>query len=301
MNSAIFVPLVAFSLINHQEARFLIPITIPIVLLHAPKLLTGFATSNPFQVDNRITRFLYHKILSTRASGSHMLRYWYLINGILVVFTGFVHQGGVVQVARHLSSSPAYPHIMHNNANVDTHLVTSHMYSIPMSLLYQPSTKTLLVNPQTGQKFNRKRQFFMYEYGSSSMIDLHRKIKLILDVNEMRLTRLQQKYKFYLAIPSSLTEDLADALYQSNNTLVKYQRVKVFYPHLSTEAMPRLFVKHPTEVKTDVFDVDQTCSLFDHEKLIEPYSVAAMLRQFSSVMHQFGLVLYRIEVRRKNA
>lgn len=301
MNSAIFIPVAVFSLINHQEARFLIPITTPIMLLHAPKLQTGFAATNPFQSENYITRFIYKNILSTRASAGHILRYWYLINVILTVFFAFIHQGGVVQVARHLSNSPAYPHEFHSNVNVDTHLVTSHMYSIPLSLLYLPSTKTLLVNPQTGQKFNRKRQFFLYEYGSGSIIDLHRKIKLILDLSEMKLARFQQQYKMYLAIPSSLSEELANALYHSNNTLLKYQRVKVFYPHLSTEAMPQLFVKHPTEVKTDVFDVDQTCSLFEYHKVILPYSVAAMLRQFSSIMHQFGLVLYRIEVRRKKS
>lgn len=299
MNSAIFVPLCIFSLINHQEARFLIPITAPIILLHAPKLQTGFSTTNPFSIDNRYTKFIYNNILSTSASAAHIMRYWYLINVILTVFFGFIHQGGIVQVTRHFSNSPAYAHNYHSNANIDTHLVTSHIYNIPMSMIYLPNAKTLFVNPSTGQKYNRKRQFFLYEYGSIGMPELHRKIKLILDVSEMKLARLQQQYKLYLAIPASLAEDLAEALYRNNNTLLKYQRVKVFYPHLSTEAMPRLFVKHPTEVKTDVFDVDQICSLFEYDKSIAPYSLAAALRQFSSIIHQFGLVLYRIEVRRK--
>lgn len=299
MNAAIFTPIAFLSLINHQEARFLIPITLPIILLHAPKLQTGFVTSNPFNTNHRIAQYIYKNVLSTKASASYILRYWYLINIFLTVFFGFVHQGGIIQVARHLSNSPAYPHEFHSNNNIHTHLITSHMYSIPMSLIYLPSTATLLVNPQTGQKYSRKRQFFLYEYGSMGMAELHRKVKLILDMNEMKLAKSQQNYKLYLAIPSSLTEDLTEALYSSNNTLVKYQRVKVFYPHLSTEAIPKLFVKHPTEIKTDVFDLDETCTLFEHHKDVLPYSMASLLKQFSSVIHQFGLVLYRIEVRRK--
>lgn len=298
MNSAIFIPVLVLSLINHQEPRFLIPVTIPIILLHAPKLQTGFATTNPFARNNWFTKFLYERVLSAKASAGYILHYWYLINIFLTLFFGFIHQGGIVQVARHLSQSPAYADEYHNSNNVDTHLVTTHMYSIPLSLFFLPSTKTLFTNPETGQKFTRKPNFYLYEYGSASLVDLHRKIKLIVDVSEMKTAKLQQPYKLFVAMPSSLIEEFADALYRSNNTIIKYRRVKVFYPHLSTEAMPKLFAKHPTEVRTDVFDLDQTCNLVEDYKDVVPYSMEWMLRQLSSIIHQFGLVLYRIEVRR---
>jgi len=54
MSGAIFVPLFFLSLINHQEPRFLLPVTFPLILLHAPKLITGFSacqccsTSSPW-------------------------------------------------------------------------------------------------------------------------------------------------------------------------------------------------------------------------------------------------------------
>lgn len=131
--------------------------------------------------------------------------------------------------------------------------------------------------------------------------ELQQKLKLILDVNEMRAHRERHLYKLYLAIPSSLTEKLSIALFNSNHTMIKYQRVKMFYPHLSIEALPNLLLKHPTEIRTDVFNLDRTCHLYDNQEDPAPYSFGSVLKQFSSFMHQFGLVLYRIEVRRKSS
>lgn len=301
MNATIFIPVAALSLINHQEPRFLIPITLPIILLHAPKLVNGFATSNPFASNHAIAQFIYRHVLSTRASAGYMLRYWHSINICLVIFFGFVHQGGVIQLTQHLSRSPVnIKHQSPNELNTHIHLVTSHIYSIPTSLLFLPSTKQLLVNPDNGQKYTRKKQFFIYEYGNMPVDDLQQKLKLILDVNEMRSHRERHMYKLYLAIPSSLTEKLSIALFNSNHTMIKYQRVKMFYPHLSIEALPNLLLKHPTEIRTDVFNLDRTCHLYDNQEDPAPYSFGSMLKQFSSFMHQFGLVLYRIEVRRKS-
>lgn len=300
MNTTIFVPVVALSLINHQEPRFLIPITLPIIVLHAPKLIDGFATTNPFASNRAIPQFIYRRVLSTRASAGYILKYWYAINLCLVVFFGFIHQGGVTQLTHHFSRpSSIVDHRQSNELNAHIHLVTSHIYNMPTSLLFQPSTKQLLINPDNGQKYTRKKQFFLYEYGSMAVDDLQQKLKLILDMNEMRLHRERQLYKLYLAIPSSLTEKLSIALFNSNHTMIKYQRVKMFYPHLSIEAFPNLLQKHPTEIRTDVFNLDRTCHLYDNQDDPVPY-VGTILKQFSSFMHQFGLVLYRIEVRRKS-
>lgn len=230
-----------------------------------------------------------------------MLRHWYSINICLVIFFGFVHQGGVLQLTQYLSRSPANDNYQSNELNTHIHLVTSHIYNIPTSLLFLPSTKQLLVNPDNGQRYTRKKQFFLYECGDMPIDELHKKLKLILDVNEMRSHREQQTYKLYLAIPSSLTEKLSIVLFNSNHTMIKYQRVKMFYPHLSTEAFPNLLLKHPTEIRTDVFNVDRTCNLYDNQEEPAPYSFGSMLKQFSSFIHQFGLVLYRIEVRRKSS
>lgn len=73
------------------------------------------------------------------------------------------------------------------------------------------------------------------------MDELQQKIKLLLDINEMRFHHDKHNYKLYLAMPSSLIEELSIALFRSNHTMVKYQRVKMFFPHLSMETFPNFF------------------------------------------------------------
>lgn len=303
MNSAIFIPVLILSLINHQEPRFLIPVTLPIILLHAPKLQTGFVTANPFNKINRLTTFLYERVLSTKASAGYILQYWYLINIILTIFFGFIHQGGVISLVRHLSRSPAYDDTFHAGNRVDTHLVTSHTYSVPISLLFMPSTQTLLDNTEGGQKYTRRKNFFTYEYGNINMVDLHKKIKLIVDVGEMKWTKEKRPYKLLVAIPSSLTEDFAVALYRSNNTFIKYRTLKVFYPHLSTEALPTLFAKYSNELTTNALQMGQLDHMNEANETgeqddLKPFSIEWICRKLSLVTNQFGLVLYKIEIRK---
>lgn len=315
MNAAIFVPLLALSYINHQEPRFLLPLMLPIFLLHAPKLQTGFFTSNPFAgYHNRYLNKFYETFMATPKNpttgvgGSSTLKYWYLINLLLTVFFGFVHQGGVLQLTTFLSNNFKAHH-----THIQTHLVTSHIYAIPTSLLFMPSTKTVLTNADTGQKYHRAQRLFFYEYGSSLDMDqLYRKLKLLIDVNEQKsATNPNHRYQLLLAIPSSLSEELSLAFWRSNSTRVRHEREHVFYPHLSVEAMPRLTVRHPTEVQTSLFSRealagDLKCTL--HQETNRGAGAAEMwhakgptdmanaaLRQFSSVVHQFGLALYRIE------
>lgn len=296
MNTAIFVPVAILSLVNHQEPRFLIPILFPIIILHAPKFLTGYEIPNPFDDTNRIGQFVYRHMLHIKLSGGVLLKLWYTINFTLAVFFGMIHQGGVIQLTQYLQRNLLD---FRGDMNSDVFLITSHLYDIPTAYLFVPSTKVLLVNPNNGQKYTRKKQFFLHEYGGLPLETLQQKVKLLLDVNEMRLHRDKKNYKIYLAIPSSLTAELSIALYQSNHTMVKYQRIKTFYPHLSTEAFPNFFARHLTELRTDVFNLDQTSNFYDNYTDVEPYSLSAAFKQFSAIVHQFGLVLYRVKVRRK--
>lgn len=221
-----------------------------------------------------------------------MLRYWYIINIIFTFFFGFIHQGGVFQLASEMSNS-----VLARDNVTHVHLVTSHIYNVPLSFFFIPSSKTLRINQETGQKYTVQKRFFMYECGGMNVDELYRKLKIILDDNEMRLSEKKQKYQLYVAIPTSLTEDLSMAFWRSNSTVMKYERVKVFYPHLSTEALPKFSIKHPTEIKTDVFDLERKCSLY--ERGSDDDSLVSMaFKQFSSIVHQFGLALYRIDVGR---
>lgn len=293
MTAATFVPLGLLSLINHQEPRFLLPLTLPIIFLHGTKLQTGLHGIEFVVKVNRIVDYICSKLSFKSVAGTTVLRYWYIINIIFTFFFGFLHQGGVIQMASQISNS-----VLVLDSATHVHLVTSHIYNVPLSFFFIPSTQTILTNQETGQKYRRNKRFFLYEYGDMNVDELYRKLKIILDYNEVKLSTKSQNYQLYLAIPTSLTEDLSLAFWRSNSTVMKHERVKVFYPHLSTEALPKFSIKHPAEIKTDVFDLDQKCSLY--ERGSDDDSVVSMIiRQFSSIVHQFGLALYRIDVSRK--
>lgn len=266
-------------------------------MLHSPKLLLGFTITSPFSETNAIGQLIYRKILCTKASASGLRKCWYIMNIVLAIFFGFIHQGGVIQLTQYLSKNVL---TSRPDMNANVYLVTSHLYNIPTSYLFLPSTKTLLTNLETGQKYTRKKHFYLNEYGSLPIDELQRKIKLILDVNEMRLQHDKKNYKLYLAIPSSLTEELSIALFESNHTMLKYQRVKTFYPHLSIEAFPNFFIRYLTEIRTDELNLEQKLEFYNNQEEYEPFSLSSVFRQFTAVLQQFGLVLYRVEVRRQN-
>ncbi|KAG4078498.1 hypothetical protein HA402_009210 [Bradysia odoriphaga] len=291
MTAAIFVPLGLLSLINHQEPRFLLPLTLPIIFLHGTKLQTGLRVPE-LVTCSRILKKIFSKLSSKNISGATLLRYWYIINIIFTFFFGFVHQGGVFQLASEMSNS-----VLARDSVTHVHLVTSHIYKVPLSFLFIPSTKTLLTNQDTGQKYTKQKRFFLYEYGGMNVDDLHRKLKIILDHNEMKLSEKNQTYQLYVAIPTSLTDDLSMAFWRSNSTVMTYERVKVFYPHLSTEALPKFFTQNPTEIETDL-DSERECSVFGRGSNDDSLIYTAF-QQFSSMVNQFGLALYRIDVVRK--
>lgn len=242
-----------------------------------------------------VTRFIFDKCLKSKNNkgSAYLFNMWFTINMILTFFFGFIHQGGVYQLTDYFAHS-----LEIRGQNVQVHLVTSHIYSLPQSFLLLESSQKLRTNPENGQRFRKSKMFHLHEYGSMDMDQLHKKLKLLIDVCQMRKVEKKQPYHLYLAIPSSLSEDLNLAFYKSNSTVMQHKLVKVFYPHLSVEAIPRLSTQHPCEVNTDVFEIDETCGLYDDLNTMN-LSVSSIIRQFSSIIHQFGLILYKIEINRK--
>lgn len=96
-------PLAALSLIPHQEARFLIPLLLPLVLLYGPLMLR-----------------------SRVSLGS-----WAAFHGLLTLFFGGAHQAGVVPALAHLQRLHRLEHHPPRAAVV----VFAHTYTPPRSLL----------------------------------------------------------------------------------------------------------------------------------------------------------------------
>ncbi|XP_023037611.1 GPI mannosyltransferase 4 [Drosophila willistoni] len=296
MSGAIFVPLFFLSLINHQEPRFLLPLALPLLVLHAPKLITGFSAKYPFQKEHFLLRWMYERVLSGKASGPYLLRIWYVANVVLTLFFGFIHQAGVFPLAQGMAhivaTKPMATHI---------HLMTSHTYSLPLHLVNVPSSRVMHFNRRTHQRFRYKRDFYLYEYGGLPLENLMHKVKLISGSCEVKLSGPDHlRYKLYLAIPASLSGDLYEALQRSNaSSYLNMELLSVYYPHLSTEAFPRLQGRHPCDVDAPHWlhdDLRGTCAL----EQTPDFSFSYLNKQFSSFIHQFGLALYEIDVKRQN-
>lgn len=291
MTSAVFIPVLLLSLFNHQEARFLIPITVPIIMLHSPKLITGINVTS-FLKESQLTVVRYiSNYVNITISGKLIMKLWYASNIIFTLFFGFVHQGGAVKMANHFSK--VYQAL---DSTTQIHLITSHIYNIPESLFVLPSARLMYSNANSGQKYRMPRRFFIHEYGGMDLEAMFFKMKLLLDVSEMKATAKKQTYNIYLAIPTSKSFDLKQ-LFFKHHSLIAYSEENIFYPHLSTEAFPTLHSIHPCEMSTDVDELDRTCSLADYEEYQDTYSVSSILRKISSVTHQFGLAVYKIEVK----
>lgn len=282
------------SFFNHQEPRFIIPILIPIVLLHSPKLITGVNVTN-YMRESRVSalRFL-SQYVSIVISGKSILKVWYMMNILLTTFFGFFHQAGVVQLAEHMSRYHATV-----PPTTQIHLMTSHVYSMPESLLVIPSSNVLYTNHDTGRKFKVARRFFVYEHGGLELKMMFRKMKIILDAAEMKARTKGIDYELFIAIPSSKAFELNQLFYQ-HQLAIAYKQETIFYPHLSTEAFPSLSTtSHPCEINTNVDEHDETCKIDGDLSEIDSLSVENVLRRISATAHQFGLVLYRVEIRRK--
>ncbi|XP_075221500.1 phosphatidylinositol glycan anchor biosynthesis class Z isoform X2 [Lycorma delicatula] len=233
MMTSLIIPLVILSFIPHQEPRFLIPCTLSIIFLHSQRIRNVNEPKNIYSKQKNGFKVFLKKDVKMNTKDI-ILMIWYLINILCVLFFGFLHQAGVYPLITHLSHELQYkPRLTH------IHLVTSHIYSLPMSLLLIKKY-SIQVSKESGMRYNRAKDFFMYELGSSESMDqVAMKIKTVLNTCETKWKEKHLKYKLYFALPSSLTEEFQVAAFKMNLT---HSINKVFYPHVSTEALPNLRV-----------------------------------------------------------
>lgn len=206
MYASFVVPLIILSIFPHQEPRFLVPLIIPLTFLHAQTLR------------------LYKKWL---------LPLWYILNAFCVFFYGFMHQGGIWGLLIHLHDSGlAHPAPLNS-----VHLIANHVYSIPKFPLLLPSTTKVLVGPG-GRRYRSTRRVHIYETGSSTSLGVD-VAKKILNQCEKDWKNHRLKCHVYCVYPGTLQSDFEEALEKFN--VSHNPEYRIFYPHLSTEAMPALW------------------------------------------------------------
>ncbi|XP_064214455.1 GPI mannosyltransferase 4 isoform X2 [Tribolium castaneum] len=258
-------PLTILSIFPHQEPRFLIPLILPLVYL---------STNSVFPESDNILIKLEASTLKNRApemakSPTTFLKLWLVVNLILVLFFGFLHQGGVYRSGEFLYKD------MKRHSRTDFYVVTSHIYSMPKSLVLQKSSDVLHHTKRT--KYTVNKRFFLYEKGSSDLDLVVKDLQILRGkLQDYRWNFKSKKYKLILIIPSSLE----DRLSYSANSQFEFKLVTTFYPHISTEAFP--------DLGQDLF--------YFYSNLGEQDFYRSVLRCLIEFFHSFGLNLYEIEV-----
>ncbi|GLH15014.1 GPI mannosyltransferase 4 [Gryllus bimaculatus] len=275
MTASFILPVGVLSMFPHQEARFLIPVTVPIIFLHSQRIRHSSTT------ERWTERGKSAKVFFMRSSnGNIMLTLWYLFNIVLTVFYGFLHQGGVYPLMDHFNQEmQTKPRLM------TIHVVTSHTYSLPLSLLQLENSKHSVFDRQTGHRYKLAKQFFAYEMGSRPLLEVQKKLEELLESCEFKLRNKKLDYRLYLALPASLSDDFHITIYNSSSKF--YHTVsRVFYPHISTEALPKL--SGQTECSEDI-----TEGYCEKETFYN-----SPLKYLTRFIEQFGLVLIRISAPR---
>lgn len=294
MTTSLIIPVILLSLVPHQEARFLIPITLPLVFLHAqeiqdldqrPAIL--FGTRESIQDKHKSQLNCPSSSSTGQKSKRSLISLWLVINCLLGVFFGFVHQGGVYPLTAHLKE------IMRKQSKPQVvHLVTAYMYPIPQSLLVQRNTKHKYFDHVTNTKYLLSRKFYAHELGSQSFPDIVDRVKNIIHDAENNKTKENLDYSTYLAVPSSLVDNKIE--FQISN--LTFRRINLFYPHMSTEAPPMLTqLSYSLSSSKPVNLYNRSDHMGLHNNNSSDDSGDTLVGQVFHFLKQFSLSLYEVK------
>ncbi|KAG8229662.1 hypothetical protein J437_LFUL008595 [Ladona fulva] len=177
MLSSLVVPLLILSLVPHQEPRFLLPLTFPIVFLYAQEIRSNTTWA-------RVRKKIPH--------------IWVLFNVVFGLFYGFVHQGGIMSASAELANRVTDFRLIPWDIS-EVHVFTSHSYPIPQHVLQ--------LHPG---RIRRKVKF--HEMGSMNMSAV---VGGIESVYKSR-SKLRGGTLAYLILPGVLEEALCEEVLHSS-------------------------------------------------------------------------------------
>jgi len=202
-------PLGALSLTPHQEARFLLPLLVPLVLLLGPFLLR-------------------REGMSARL----MRSFWYAGNVFCVLFFGFFHQGGIYETQHFLHN-----HIHNERTSLtQTHLLYFHTYMPPLSLLAVPHHGRLVIDEANSTRYRRKKNVFVEDLAGADVDELLRRcVRLVSDAQAKYLTQ-KLNSEVFVIFPATLEPQVNRII--NPFPLLSWKPVYKTYPHLSMEDPP---------------------------------------------------------------
>ena len=197
-------PVFLLSMVPHQEARFIIPILVPLVLLYAEFVMSGTCFPNVP---------------------------WIIWNILGCLMFGFIHQGGIVPSIAHTHRLVSQPV---QKLPTQYHFVYYHTYMPPRHLaLYNQSISIPFFKDQylaTLQELPNTMTFHDLMGGSS--LTLSHTVDKLLCNKRTPLPEYYQK-EVYVFAPASV-----DPVFCRLGIKQNYKLVQTFFPHISTEDIP---------------------------------------------------------------
>ena len=202
------IALALLSIFPHQEPRFLIPLTVPIVLMNAHKLRWKCGNTKPFLV------------------------LWYIFNISTTIFFGLVHQGGVTPMVKFIGRD-----LQLHQSTYEANFIWSNTYMPPTFELLRMSEKS------KRQKLG-KSEFEFPSYFMNPKIRMNFHDFAGKDISEVRLeiltlatrSKLKRNVENFIIVPSHLYEDLVEIM----DNQVNFQLVNYVFPHISMESIPNI-------------------------------------------------------------
>jgi hypothetical protein len=217
-------PILIFSLVKHQEPRFLLPLIIPLCLI----------TSHCVFGDRSYSLFKF---------------LWIIFNILGVIIYGYIHQGGMVSAMSHIQKT--FTHI--SNLEIDQHVIFYQTYMPPRYLVMAPVAANLINNKryiyefkkriENGEdefdfdrKTNKKEKLknilppnrFIYDLMASSN---YKSLENLFDELQKNYTKLNKNYAIFLVTPS-----VAEVYLRQNlNKKFNFELLTEFKFHFSFE------------------------------------------------------------------
>ena len=134
------IPFVPLSILPHQEARFLLPLIYPLILLIVPILL----------------KQNFHR---------HIFRSWLIFNVVLSLLYGCLHQGGLLSALRRVHNSPATTKIL---VTYHTYMPPGYLVTSMSNFANKTSIQTTIIDLQGAEQdeFDRTIKNIFNEYSS---------------------------------------------------------------------------------------------------------------------------------------
>lgn len=200
------VPLLTLSWSPHQEARFLLPLLVPLVLLLAPTLAR------------------------TRGAHGRCLRsVWYAANVACALFFGFFHQAGLYDVQHFM-----HGHLQQRHAATRTHVLYAHTYMPPVSLLTVDAQR----RPLSGAKYRRSQTVFVEDLAGLQLPDLVSRFSQLGEDARLQWHAKRLNSEIFAVLPATFGRRLESALL--HHPTLKLDLVHRSFPHLSMEDPPYL-------------------------------------------------------------